>query len=443
MRELLNVLPAAVYTTDAAGHITFYNDAAAALWGCRPKLNSNQWCGSWRMYWADGVRLPHDRCPTAPTSKEKRLTGNENGQEAIVERPDGTRVPLMAFTSLIRDATGTVVGAVNMFFDISERKRAEKALGEKEEMFRALVEASAQIVWATNAEGAVVEDSPSWRAFTGQTFDQSKEWGWADALHPDDRERVVTLWRTAVATSIPVDIEYRVRHVSGEYRWTSVRGVPLRGADGRARGWVGMNCDIDARKQSEAQVVILAREAEHRTKNVLSTVQATVHLSHAETTDELKQVIDGRIRALANVHRLFVQSRWTGAELHDLVSQELAPYCQEGEMRVRIDVENVWLEPNTAQAIAVILHELATNAAKYGALSVPDGRVQVGWSRAEDGRLVLLWTETDGPLVESPRRKGFGTRVISGMIKSQKGELHFDWRAQGLACEIKLPAAPC
>ncbi len=195
--------------------------------------------------------------------------------------------------------------------------------------------------------------------------------------------------------------------------------------------------EIAERKRIEEQIGILAREAEHRTKNVLATVQAIVHLTQSDTPDGLKHAIEGRIQALANVHALFVESRWTGAELHSLVTQELSPYCQDGETRARIDGPNLLLEPNTAQTIAVALHELATNAAKYGALSVPKGHVQVEWSRAADGRLVLRWTETGGPQVKSPTRKGFGTRVMEGMIRGQlKGEMRFDWHAKGLACEI-------
>ena len=193
---------------------------------------------------------------------------------------------------------------------------------------------------------------------------------------------------------------------------------PVKNADGKIIGASKIARDITERKRSEAQIAILAREAEHRAKNVLATVQATVHLTQSDTPDGLKQAIEGRIQALANVHRLFVESRWAGAELHSLVKEELAAYSQGREARAQIDGPNVLLEPNTAQAIAVTLHELATNAAKYGALSVPDGHVQVEWSHEQDGRLVLRWTETGGPPVEPPTRRGFGTRVMENMIRA-------------------------
>jgi PAS domain S-box-containing protein len=215
---------------------------------------------------------------------------------------------------------------------------------------------------------------------------------------------------------------------------------PVKNTEGKIIGAAKIARDITERKHTEAQITVLAREAEHRARNVLASVQAAVHLSHSDTPEGLKHAIEGRIQALANVNRLFVESRWAGAELHNLVNQELAAYCREGEGRARIDGPNLLLPPDIAQAVAVTLHELATNAAKYGALSLGEGRVRVEWSRASDGRLVLRWTETGGPPGKPPTRQGFGTRVIDSMIRGQlKGEMHFDWRAEGLACEIVLP----
>jgi PAS domain S-box-containing protein len=214
---------------------------------------------------------------------------------------------------------------------------------------------------------------------------------------------------------------------------------PVRNATGKIIGASKIARDITERKRSEAQIRVLAREAEHRAKNVLATVQATVHLSHGDTPDGLKEAIEGRIQALANVHRLFVETRWTGANLHSLAKDELAAYWQGWERRVQLDGPDILLEPSAAQAIAVSLHELATNAAKYGALSVADGHVEVSWSRTADG-IVLRWTETGGPPAKPPTRKGFGTRVMDGMIRGQmKGDMRFEWRAEGLACEIAIP----
>ena len=132
----------------------------------------------------------------------------------------------------------------------------------------------------------------------------------------------------------------------------------------------------------------------------------------SDTPEGLKQAIEGRIQALANVHSLFVETRWIGAELSTIAIQELAPYSEKDERRVRIDGPQVLLEPNAAQAVAVALHELATNAAKYGALSAPNGQIELKWSHEADGRLILHWREMGGPAVKMPTHQGFGTRII-------------------------------
>jgi PAS domain S-box-containing protein len=558
--KLLQALPVAVYTTDAAGYITFYNEAAAALWGRRPKLNSDQWCGSWRMYWPDGTPLPHDECPMAVALKERRnVTGN--GQEAVAEQPDGTRIPFMAFPSLLRDATGEVVGALNMFVDISERKRSE----EIAQRLASIVESSDDAIIGKNLDGIITswnksaerlfgygaeevvgksitilipadrqgeEDAILKRIRSGQrvehfeTVRQRKYGGLMDisltispiknslgkiigaskiarditerkraaeaaqraerefrdfvenasiGMHSVDADGII-VWanRTEMEMLGFAREEYVGRHIA-EFHVDRplIEGILQRLAnretllnyeaqlccrDGSVRHvlinsnvlWDGdrfvhTRCftrDISDRKQSEAQIATLAREAEHRAKNVLATVQATVHLTQSDTVDGLKRAISGRIQALANVHRLFVESRWTGAELRNLARQELSPYCQDGDARARIDGADVLLEPNAAQAIAVCLHELATNAAKYGALSLPEGRVHIAWSRATDGRLIIRWTETNGPSVTQPTRRGFGTRVMERMVQSPlKGEIRFEWLPEGLACVITAAGA--
>jgi PAS domain S-box-containing protein len=215
---------------------------------------------------------------------------------------------------------------------------------------------------------------------------------------------------------------------------------PLRDASGTVVGASEIARDITERKRSETQISVLAREAEHRAKNLLANVGAMVQLSQADTPDGLKKAIAGRIAALASVHSLFAQSRGTGAELGSLVKQELAPYSRDDRMRTQIDGPTVVLKPDLAQAVAVALHELATNAAKYGALSVPEGQVRFEWSRPAEGRVVLCWTEAGGPPVSPPTRKGFGTHVMEAMIRGHVGgDVRLDWRAEGLACEITVP----
>jgi PAS domain S-box-containing protein len=214
---------------------------------------------------------------------------------------------------------------------------------------------------------------------------------------------------------------------------------PVFDSEGRITGASEIARDITERKQTERQIALLAREAEHRTKNILATVQATVQFSQSETVDGLKQAIVGRLQALASVHRLFVDSRWTGADLRTIATDELAPYCQSDKSRAQIDGDRVTLEPTLAQTVAIVFHELVTNAAKYGALSVSQGKVRIDWSRAGDGRLHVRWSESGGPLVTPPRRGGVGTRVMESMVRSHPdANMQFDWRLDGLHCELVL-----
>ena len=213
---------------------------------------------------------------------------------------------------------------------------------------------------------------------------------------------------------------------------------PVKNADGKIVGASKIARDITEQKRNQEQIANLAREAEHRSKNMLANVQAAVNLSDADSYEGLKQAIEGRIQALANVHSLFVETRWIGAELSRIATQELAPYSQKNKTRVHLDGPQLLLEPNMAQTIVMILHELATNAAKYGALSAANGQIDLKWSHEPNGPLHLCWVESGGPLVQEPKRKGLGGRIIERLIAQLKGQICFDWREAGLVCDITL-----
>jgi two-component sensor histidine kinase len=201
--------------------------------------------------------------------------------------------------------------------------------------------------------------------------------------------------------------------------------------------------DLIDRNHREERIVLLAREAEHRAKNMLAAVQAVVRLTRAETTEELKDAITGRVNALDNVHRLFVESNWSGADLRALIADELSPYLKREALAADLGGPAVLLEPNAAQAVSMTLHELATNAAKYGALSAAGGQVRVHWLRGDDGKLTVHWQERGGPAVQEPAKRGVGTKVMESMIRRQLGGmLRFDWNPDGLVCEFSLPLAP-
>src|SRR5262249_36859336 len=238
-------------------------------------------------------------------------------------------------------------------------------------------------------------------------------------------------------TGIPVsEREIVIERLDGSRGVALVNINPLKDATGGVIGAINCFQDITEQKRSAKQITTLGQEAEHRVKNILATVQATVKLSQSDTVDGLRRAIEGRIQALANAHTVFYETRGKGAQLSVIVERELGPYLQEGQGRVRIAGPLILVDPNAAQAIAVILHELATNAAKYGALSVAEGHAEVTWSYRPDGRLVLRWEEQGSPTTTPPSHVGFGTRIIWRMIRDQlNGEMRLDWRAEGLRCE--------
>jgi PAS domain S-box-containing protein len=318
LRQLLEALPAAVYTTDAAGRVTFYNEAAVELSGREPNLGSDEWCVNWRLFRPDGTPLPYDQCPMAVALKENRAV---RGEEAIAERPDGTRVPFIPYPTPLRDSRGELVGAVNMLVDITERKLAE--------------------------------------------------------------ERQKTL--------------------------------------------------ID--------------ELNHRVKNTLATVQslAAQTLRGAEATAKARDDFNARLLALSKAHDQLSRAGWQSADFRSIVEGIFAPYRIPGGNQVRLTGPSVRLPPNAALLLAMIIHELATNAAKYGALSTVSGTLDLNWAtvKRDDGRhLMIEWRESGGPPVRAPKRRGFGNRLAHRAIAHElNGSAQIMFDPAGVRCKFEVPLA--
>jgi PAS domain S-box-containing protein len=320
---------------------------------------------------------------------------------------------------------------------MTERKKIEADLRQTEQFLALIVQSSDDAIVSKNLDGIIT----SWNKGAERVFGYTAEEAVGQPITiviPQDRQDEERTILTRIRRGERVEHFETIRQRKhGSLIWVSLTISPVKNAEGKIIGASKVARDITEQKRAGDQIATLAREAEHRSKNLLANVQAMVDLSQADAVADFKKAINGRIQALANVHSLFVATRWIGAELSAIAKQELAPYSATGEERVRIDGPQVLLEPDTAQALAVTLHELATSAVKYGALSVPNGKIDLGWSH-EPGRLELRWTETDGPTLKPPSRKGFGTRIMERMIGQLRGETRFDWRPEGLVCEITL-----
>ena len=407
---------------------------------------SLEWCGYtkeqvldrlfWETPWWRGSDEMQARVRFAT---EQAASGHVFHEELRYWTADGTERIVDFAMYPIRDRSGAVAFLHPTGIDITDRRRVEAELGESEQRLRylaSIVESSDDAIVSKNLDGIIT----SWNAGAVRVFGYTAEEAVGrpiTILIPENRQNEEREILTRIRRGERIEhFETIRRRKHGSLIVVSLTVSPVKNAEGRIVGASKIARDITEQKRNQDQIATLAREAEHRSRNVLATVQATVHLSRSDTPEGLKQAIEGRIRALANVHSLFVETRWIGAELSAIASCELAPYSI-GEGRVRMEGPPVLLEPNAAQTIAVTLHELATNAAKYGALSVAGGEVELKWSHA-DGLLELRWTEAAGPAVREPTHRGFGSRITEQMIAQLDGKAHFDWREEGLVCEIVL-----
>ena len=260
-------------------------------------------------------------------------------------------------------------------------------------------------------------------------------------FHPDDRLMFRNAFRQLWRGAPTCEMEFRIVRPGGEVRWCFVSAAASVDDDNRVLRVSGVTLDITGRKSAEERQMLLTREVDHRARNVLALVQSIVRLTRAEDVKSFSQAVEGRIAALARVHTVLSLSRWEGAELGNLIAEELAPYITRNSSRVAIDGPSVQLAPATAQTLALALHELATNAAKYGALSSPEGTIRLAWTCVANV-LELEWCEAAGPLVKPPTRRGFGTTSVIASVETQLGgQARFDWLPQGLLCRLVVPLA--
>lgn len=431
--QVVEALPAAVYVTDAEGRITYYNAAAAELWGYRPPLGDSRWCGSWRLFWLDGTPMAHDECPMAMAIKENRAI---TGLEAFAERPDGSRVRFMPFPKPLHDETGILIGAVNMLVDVTDRRRTEERLA-------AVIESSDDAVISKNLDGVIM----TWNSGAERLFGYTA----AEAIG-----RPVTMLMPPERIDEEPGIIARIRRGERIEHYDTVRRrkdgtpidislsvSPIKDADGKIIGASKIARDISERKRAEQRQQLLVGEVKHRIKNLLATVQAIARQTLSQTPAEERESFIARLMALANAQDLLTLERWNRAAVREVVDRALRPFEAKHSARfLTKGPEDVWVDAQRASLLTMALHELATNAVKYGALSNAYGVVTLNWevTGEEDAQSVrLTWRELGGPLVVPPERKGFGSFLIERALQGGGGGgARLDFNPNGLICSLEV-----
>lgn len=434
-REILDALPVAVYSTDAAGQITYFNPAAVDFAGRRPAIG-DKWCVTWRLFWPDGTPLPHDECPMAVALREGRPV---RGAEAVAERPDGTRIPFIPYPTPLFDSSGALTGAINVLVDVTESKRSH----ELAQRLAAIVNTSQDAIVSKDLSGVIQTWNDGAQQLFGYKADEAIGRSITMLLPPDRLvEEEIILGHIREGRRVEPYETVR-RRKDGSFVDISLAVSPIKDASGRVIGASKIARDVTERRKADEQQQLLIHELNHRVKNTLAVVQSLAHQSfRSERANAGYRQFEARLLTLSAAHNVLTEERWESARLDELVTRIVAPHCANPE-RVHTSGPAVRVPPFMALGLAMALHELCTNASKYGALSSPTGHVRLEWAVAgRDGihRLRVHWEEIGGPPVTPPARAGFGSRLLlHGLARELQGHVQHEFRPTGVVCIIDAP----
>jgi PAS domain S-box-containing protein len=341
-----------------------------------------------------------------------------------------------------------VVGAFGVIQDITDRKTIELDLRNSEERLRLALEAAGMAVWDWDMRsGQDVWNAQSYRMIGYEPGEIAPGFEtWQRHIHPDDRDTVTAQYKRSLELGTDVANENRIIDRFGNVKWVAARGRTVCDPSGRPMRSFGVITDITERKQAEERDRLLTAEVNHRAKNLLAVVQAVAiqtarHCQH----DQFVEAFDERLKSLAASHDLLVSTKWQGVEIGSLVRSQLSHFADLIDRRIFLDGPKAEILPDAAQAIGLAIHELVTNAAKYGALSSSIGKIDVTWSMVKsEGKepgFLIRWQEAGGPPVAKPERRGFGHSILVGMVEYSTGAtVELTFPPTGLVWQLLAPA---
>ena len=432
----LEASPDCLKVVNADGRIEYLNGNGVCLLeldDCAAVLGEK-----WETLW------PASEHPTIHTAIATALAGEAVNFTATGPSAKGTPKVWDVSVAPVPAIDGPPTKLIVASRDVTELAENMERLRASEARYLAAIKAVGGTVWTNNAYGEMYGEQPGWSALTGQTLAEYQGFGWARAVHPDDAQPTIDAWNAAVATSSEFDFEHRVRRHDGEWRHFRIRAAPIFDREGNVAEWVGMHRDITEQRAREAHNHLLMAEVNHRSKNLLGVVMAVARQTGGGDHAQFMRSFADRIQSLAAGQDLLVTSQWQGVVLEDLVRAQLSHFSELIGGRITLDGGAVRVSAAAAQTIGMAMHELATNASKYGALSADRGRIAIAWHLSDgislDRRFVMTWTESDGPPVVVPKRTGFGSTVIGRMAKmSLDCETSADFLPSGFSWRMDCP----
>ncbi|WEK47448.1 MAG: PAS domain S-box protein [Candidatus Andeanibacterium colombiense] len=364
-----------------------------------------------------------------------KITQGERFPQFTTERlrKDGSRVKVFVTVSPVLDRHGNIVGACKMARDATAYLAAQRRIEESERLFRALADNIPQIAWVAEPDGRVSWANCRLEEYTGLTAAEIDDGRRAEIHHPEHMIRVLARYHHSMETGEEWEEIFPLKGRDGQYRWFLARAHPVHGSDGRITHWVGTHTDIHDQREQTDKVRLMLNEINHRTKNLIATVQALARRTATSSDQDFVERFEARMMGLATNQDLLVRGEWREVDLEELIRRQLG-FLGDDHRQFEISGPSAALTAPAAEAIGMAAHELATNSLKYGALSVGRGKVAIGWEiDLETAGLHLWWRERGGPAVSPPARKGFGTTLIAELPRAKlQAEVTLEFDPAGL-----------